>query len=248
MPRALIGDRGERWGFFVKRKRRALDRWRNHLAQGRCAGKVIYWSGITDPYATPADETRGVWSALLDVPQARRPRRMIVQTRFAPDRDADLMARYAAQTPSSDDGPPIVVSYSIGTDRNDLIAAWERATPSFERRMKTVETLCRHSLFVVVTLSPFALWNDLAGTLRRLDDLGVPYVTVLFLKEGGHGARTPRPFLEFIRKTHPQLLNSQWQAERLIEIQSVLGPHRVIVGKEGFASLARPHLNPTSSS
>ena len=85
------------------------------------------------------------------------------------------------------------------------------------------------------------MWDDLTGTLRVLDAVGVAYVTVLFFKENTHGARTPADFLKLLRANHPELLDPHWQAERLAEVQSVFGSDRVRVGKEGFASLAKPH-------
>jgi len=225
VPTSVIGEQSELWGYVLKRKVGATARWRAHLQQRHCAGKVIYWSGVNDPYATPAAETKGVWSSLLDVPEDLRPERMIVQTRFTPDRDAQLIEQYAATTSCTDGGPPVVISFSLGTDRNDIIRAWERATPSFERRMKTIHTLCEHRLYVVATLSPFALWKDLGGTLRSLDAAGVAYVTILFFKENTHGARTPAPFLNFLHATHPELLDRNGRPNGF--------PHRAgaIVGK-----------------
>ena len=54
------------------------------------------------------------------------------KTRFRPDRDVELIREYCHSTSPSDEGPSVLVSYSIGTDRNDLIHVWERATPLFE--------------------------------------------------------------------------------------------------------------------
>src|SRR5206468_2242309 len=106
-----------------------------------------------------------------------RPRRIVVQTRYPADRDADVMTRYAESTRPTDDGPAVAISYSLGTDRNDLIDAWEKATPSFERRVKTLETLAGRGLFVVATLSPMALWKDLPGVMAHLREAGIRYIT-----------------------------------------------------------------------
>ena len=145
-------------------------------------------------------------------------------------------------TSPSDAGPPIVVSFSMGTDRNDLIRAWERATPRFEQRMRTVETLRQNGLFVVVTLSPFSLWDDLPSRLKQFKAWGIPYITVLFFKESGKWASTPKAFLAYLRETYPLLLSPTWQAERVEEMKAIYGEDRVLVGQPGFTSLANPHL------
>ena len=75
---------------------------------------------------------------------------------------------------------------------------------------------------MVATLSPFGLWNDLPGTMAHLKALGVAYITILFFKENTPSANTPKPFLANLRAEHPQLLDADWQAERLAEVQAVL--------------------------
>jgi DNA repair photolyase len=150
------------------------------------------------------------------------------------------MEDYCTATVPSDGGPPVVMSYSIGTDRNDLISAWEKSTPLFEQRMRAVEALRAASLFVVVTLSPLGLWNDLAGTLEQCKALGVAYITCLFFKENTLGATTPPRFLDYLREQYPMVLDAQWQAERVEEMRRVYGDNFVLLGKEGFSSLASP--------
>lgn len=99
--------------------------------RGKSADKTIYWSGVTDPYAAQPRVTQTIWQALRDASATMRPRRVVVQTRFRPDRDVGLMKEYCEGTAPSDQGPPVVVSFSLGTDRNDLIRAWERTTPPY---------------------------------------------------------------------------------------------------------------------
>jgi DNA repair photolyase len=238
-PSAVRGPQGRHWGFVVRDKTDVARKLRKHLSQGALADKTIYWSGITDPYAAQPGETRAVWQVLCETPFPLRPRRIAVQTRFRADRDAALIAHYGRETAPSDQGPAVVVSYSIGTDRNDLIRAWERATPSFEQRMRTIESLRRAGIFVVATLSPFGLWTNLPATLHQLKAWGVAYITVLFFKEGTSSANTPQHFLTYLRAQYPVLLDPAWQAERIQEIQAVYP--RVLIGREGFESLTRPH-------
>src|SRR5262249_50730210 len=150
-----------------------------------------------------------------DVPAHLRPRRVVVQSRYRPDRDVELLARYNQSTHPSDGGPAVVVSYSIGTDRNDLIRAWERATPLFEQRLKTIETLRAAGLWVVPTLSPFVLWDNLEGTLRQFRAWDIPYITCLFFKVATESANTPVGFIGYVRRDYPMLLDSHWQREQL---------------------------------
>lgn len=196
-----------------------------------------------DALARRAHPALGVaaWETLCDAPGNLRPRRIVVQTRFRPDRDVALMTQYCDGTAPSDNGPPVVVSFSLGTDRNDLIRAWERATPSYERRMKSIETLRISGIFVVATLSPFGLWKDLEATLRQLQPWGVAYITVLFFKENTRYANIPPLFLQYLREHYPMLLDPVWQEERVREIVEVYGKSRVLVGQHGFESLALPH-------
>lgn len=238
--RLAPADVQRNWGFDVRTKAGAERQLRTHLLRGDLADKTIYWSGVTDPYASPPAMTRIFWQAFCNALPHQRPRRIVVQTRFRPDRDVDLMAEYCRSTRPSDLGPAVVVSYSVGTDRDDLIQAWERATPGFESRMKVLAALCDAGIFTVATLSPFALWHDLTAAMKRMSQIGVPYLTVLFFKDRTGATTTPPQFLQHLRTNYPQLLDPDWQAERVEEIRCVFGS-RVLIGQPGFASLARPH-------
>lgn len=241
-PTSVRGLEGELWGSVVRNKRDVGRKLRKALVTGRLADATVYWSGVTDPYAASPRMTKLFWDVLSHAPHDERPRRIAIQTRFRPDRDRERIEAYVSDTEVSDKGPAVVVNYSIGTDRTDIIRAWEKATPTYEERMKCVSRLRESNIFVVVTLSPFSLWRDLPSTLRELDELGVAYVSVLFFKREPRGATTPPRFIRYLEENHPQLLDESWQGERVEEIRSVLGPSRVLVGKQDFASLVAPHL------
>jgi DNA repair photolyase len=242
VPQGIKGPQGRQWGFQIRNKRNALQKFNHHLITGELADKTIYWSGVTDPYAASPSITRELWQALNNAPAHLRPRRVVVQTRFRPDRDTNLIAHYYHTTMTADGGPPVVVSYSVGTDRNDLIRAWERATPTFEQRLKALKSLRQASIFVVATLSPFGLWNDLETTLNQFKEWEVAYLTCLFFKENTPSANTSPLFLEYLRKEYPLLLDPAWQSEQVRKMRAIYGDKRVLVGKAGFTSLARPHL------
>ncbi len=233
--------RGGNWGFEVRRKRQVAEKFSSHLNQGELAGKTLYWSGVTDPYAAQTSETRAIWEILNHAPAHLRPRRIAIQTRYRPDRDAELIREYDQSTLSSDGGPAVVVSYSIGTDRNDLIRAWERATPLFEQRLNAIAALRRAGIFVVPTLSPFGLWDNLTGTLEQFKAWNIPYITCLFFKKATDSANTPSPFLDYLAREYPVLLNADWRAQQMKQMTAVYGKHRVLPGKTGFASLTAPH-------
>jgi DNA repair photolyase len=234
-------DMRRNWGFEVRVKRRAIAKFGRRLSCGALADRTIYWSGVTDPYASAPQLTRAIWQQLIAAPSSLRPRRLAIQSRFRVDRDVSLIAEYNRTTVPSDLGPPVVVSFSVGTDRNDVIRLWERATPSFEQRIRAVETLCRSGVFVVVTLSPFGPWDDLPGALRRFQSCGVRYLTVLFFKQEHCCASTPAPFLAYLRREWPDLLDVHWQADQLAEMVEVFGPGGVIQDQAGFSSLVAPH-------
>ncbi len=232
--------RGGQWGFEVRPKRDVEKRFAMHVQRGDLADKTVYWSGVTDPYATPPAETQTMWETLNQAPVHMRPRRIAIQTRYRPDRDAEAIAAYLQSTHPSDDGPAVVVSYSIGTDREDLIRAWERATPSYKQRMTAIKTLRQAGIWVVPTLSPFGLWNDLQGTLEQFKEWEILYLTTLFFKKNTDSANTPSQFIQYLEREYPMLLNPQWQREQLVAMREVYGSH-VLLYKAGFASLTSPH-------
>jgi DNA repair photolyase len=238
-PDQVRGDHGTRWGYQWLMKVGALDKFRRHLDRGRLADRTWYWSGVTDPYVSSPEVTRALWQSVCAAPADLRPRRIVVQTRFRPDRDAKLIAEYCHTTQPADDGPAVVVSYSLGTDRNDLIRAWERATPLFEDRMEAIHALRKKELFVVVTLSPFSSWHDLKGTLIQLRRWGVLYLTVLFFKVNTPSANTPQRFQAYLQSHHAELLDPAWQADQLRQIRAVYGD-RFLEGQHGFDSLTDP--------
>lgn len=241
-PSDMRGENGEHWGFEVRAKREVIEKFSRHLYSGSLADKTIYWSGVTDPYTSKSSETRAIWQTLCESPADLRPRRLVVQTRYRPDRDAECMARYADATQPSDGGPAVLVSYSIGTDRDDFIRAWERATPTFSQRMAAIERLRRAGIWVVPTLSPCGFWDDLPGTLRQFRQWGIVYITCLFFKRNTFAATTPDHFLTYLERKYPQLLNPLWQREQVAVMRKIFGQRGVLLGKAGFASLPAPHF------
>ena len=241
VPRAVKGSKGELWGYVVKNKKDVQKKLEKHLRKNALVDSTIYWSGITDPYAASPKITKTVWATLLEAPRESRPRRIVIQTRFRPDRDIAEISQYRNSTFPSDEGPPVVVSYSIGTDMNEFIRSWEKSTPLFEQRLKAIESLRSARIFVVPTISPLGFWKDLPATLRRFQSVRIEYITCLCLKHGTSSANTPRSFLNYVRQEYPELLDSGWQNDRIQEMKDVYGDENVLVGQDGFSSLAAPH-------
>ncbi|MUG97771.1 radical SAM protein [Scytonema sp. UIC 10036] len=238
-PNTVRGSDGQEWGFQVRNKKNVIAQLERHLEKGHLADKTIYWSGVTDAYAAPPAITQALWKRLQNSPPSLRPRRIVIQTRFRPDRDVGLIAEYNQLAQVSDSGPPVVVSFSLSTNKNEFIRAWERATPLYEHRMQAIRTLCEAGIFVVPTLSPFGLWDDLEYTLNLLKSWGVKYITCLFFKENTQSANTPSKFLAYLGHEYPFLLNKEWQDEQLKIMRSIFD--KVIVGRAGFLSLCSPH-------
>ena len=115
------GPNGRLWSFRVKTKRRIEEKRRKYLETNRLCDKTIYFSGVTDNYASYSSITRLFWRTLLAAPECSRPRRIAIQTRFRPDRDVERIAEYNRQTTTSDGAPPVVVNYSLGTADNAII-------------------------------------------------------------------------------------------------------------------------------
>lgn len=239
-PRLAPADLRSHWGFEVREKKHSAARLQRLLSRGILADKKVYWSAVTDPYAVKGAVTRDLWKTLLAAPRDLRPCRIVVQSRFKVDRDKALLAEYSSTTGSSDGLPPLVISLTIGTDRDDLIHSWERATPDHGQRMKTLQALRKTGIRVVPTLSPFSIWNDLELTLHRFREMDIRIISVIFLKEKTSTANTPAPFLEYIRKNHPCLLDKSWQKDQLALMESVMGTGNVLEGEQGFYCLAVP--------
>ncbi|MCK5795381.1 MAG: hypothetical protein KAH12_11780, partial [Anaerolineales bacterium] len=237
-PRLAPADIRSRSGFEIREKKNAISRLKGHLDSGLLAGKKLYWSAVTDPYAVRPSVTRALWETLLVTPQNLRPCRIVVQTRFRVDRDRKLISEYAESTQTPDGRTPALISFTISTDRNDLIYSWERATPDYEQRMNALVSLRKSGIQVIPTLSPFSIWNDLRLTLNRFREMDIRVISVIFLKEGTSTANTPRPFLEYTKKYNPCLLDKSWQKEQLTLMESVMGRGNVLVGQQGFSSLA----------
>lgn len=240
-PRLGPADLRARWGFEVRSKKDSLGKLKRALLKGVLADRTIYWSAVTDPYAVKGSFTRDFWRIMLDTPLRLRPRRIVVQSRFRVGRDRSLIAQYLDSTRPSDDLPAVVVSLTVGTDRDDLIHSWERATPDYGQRMKTVAALRNSGIKVIPTLSPFSLWNDLELTLRRFREMDIRMISVIFLKEKTSTARTPGPFIEYIRRRFPLILDPAWQEEQLKLMASVVGKENILVGQQGFSRLASPY-------
>lgn len=237
------GKNGRLWGFRMFEKEGVEGQLSEALDAGALADRTIYWSGVTDPYVARPAVTRQVWALLNEAAVEARPRRIVIQTRFRPDRDGEAIAEYEGSSSPSDGGPAVVVSYSVGTDRDDLIRAWEKSTPGFGQRMECIGTLRERKVTVIPTLSPFALWGDLEGALGRFAELGIPYLTVLFFKDlprGSRSANTPPWFLRHLRGEHPELLDRSWQREQLERARAAFAPRPVIEGQPGFETLTRP--------
>jgi DNA repair photolyase len=227
-PVSVRGDHGQAWGYVIRNKAEVIGKLQKHLQRGHLADKTLYWSPITDPYAASPVITRTVWQTFLETAPALRRRRLVIQTRFRPERDVSLLEEYCATTSATDGGPPLLVSYSIGTDRNDLIRAWEKATPLVEQRLATIQALRQAGIFVVATLSPFGLWLDLTGTLNRFKAWGVAYVTCLFTKR------------ERLRRTHR---HASW----LISVSSIPSSSTQ-PGRRRACRKCRPFMDRTVSS
>ncbi len=139
----LKPDDWNRWGQFTTFKSNAAEL----LAKELRPAQRIYCSPMVDPFQ-PAEATqqqmRGILQPLLNAP----PRVFTIQTRGPLIlRDLDLLRQF----PSS---RTLRVSFSLPTNRSEILKLYEPHAPSFEERIDTIRKLSDAGIQTYATLAP----------------------------------------------------------------------------------------------
>ncbi len=220
------------WGQFTTFKTNAAQLLRRELRPEQ----TIYCSPLVDPYQ-PAEAKQQQMPGIIDALIEQPPRVFVLQTRGPLIlRDLDRLRVLSRRT-------RLRVSYSITTNRDDVLRLYEPHCPTFTDRLETVRTLNRAGIETYVTLAPLLPCDP--ETLARAaleasgrDLIGDP-LHVRSVKP--HGATTRdaairvsqvRGFTDYL---DPLFQNSI--VERIRREARIAG-HNFTVGPRGFAVLA----------
>jgi DNA repair photolyase len=218
------------WGESTTFKQNAADLLRRELRPHQ----VIYCSPLTDPYQ-PAEAEGQIMPGILQAVIDRPPACFVIQTRGPLIlRDLDLLRSI----------PPLRVSFSITTDREDVRRAFEPHCASIEDRWDTVQKLREAGIEVSVTLAPLLPCDPESLLRRALASTDGPVIAdplhVRAVKP--RGATTREPALTLcIRRGWEQWLEPVFQAEVIGRMQSIaLDAGRAFGhGPAGFGLLAK---------
>ena len=150
-----------RWGQFTTFKSNAAD-----LLSGELRPQQrIYCSPLVDPYQ-PAEAVEQQMPRILDALIDSPPRVFTLQTRGPLIvRDLDRLRVLARRT-------TLRVSFSITTDRDDVLRLYEPHCPSFAERLKTVRALREGGIETYATLAPLLPCDPEALTKAVIDATG----------------------------------------------------------------------------
>ena len=223
---------GKPWGDWVKAKMNAADVLRQDLEKARRKGEFgslrIFMSTATDPYQGAESRlklTRGLLEVFANAGDFGL---LVVQTRSPlVERDADLLAQL---------GNRAWLSFTIETNRDDVRRQITPASPSIERRLKTLERMTAAGIRVQAAISP-VLPCDAAEFAELIAPRASRAVVDTLIHGDGAGGRRSAEL------GMPELLRSlgysHWLAENahvpLLEaLQNRMGADRVGFSQEGF--------------
>jgi DNA repair photolyase len=218
----------ERWGQFTTFKSNAAALLGRELR----SQQSIYCSPLVDPYQ-PAEAEERLMPGILDAVLGRPPRVFTLQTRGPLIlRDLEILLLIAART-------TVRVSFSLPTNRDDVLKLYEPHCPSFAERITTIRALRAAGIETYATLAPLLPCDpeDLATAAVEAsgrDPIGDP-LHVRSVKR--HGATTREAAFRIAdAQGHSAWLDAQFQEEVVARIRRVAP--RFETGPRGFARLA----------
>jgi DNA repair photolyase len=223
---------GKTWGEWVKAKINAPELLEKELAAARRKGNFgklrIFMSTATDPYQGLESRLK-ITRRLLEVFAASGDFGfLVVQTRSPLiERDIDLLQQL---------GSSVAVSFTIETNRDEVRRQITPASPSIERRLKTLETLTGAGLRTQAAISPTLpcdaeIFADLiaARATRAVVD-------TLIDGDGAGGRRSAELGMpELLRSLgYGDWLRGDSHLPLLEELRRKMGPDRVGFSQGGF--------------
>ena len=222
-----------RWGQFTTFKINAPELLRREMRPPQ----IIYCSPLVDPYQ-PAEAEQEMMPRILDAMIDSSPRIFVVQTRGPMIlRDLDRLLRLAART-------TVRVSFSVTTNRDDVLRLYEPHCPTFRERLETVRSLRDAGIETYATLAPLLpcdpeILASAAIEASGHDLIGDP----LHIRQTkAHGATTRDAALRVSEvHGHGAYFDPAFQenlVERIQNAASAMG-HTFAIGPGGFSRLAQ---------
>lgn len=217
-----------KWGQFTTFKSNAAELLLKELR----GEQKIYCSPLVDPYQ-PAEENERAMPAILDAVLARPPRVFVIQTRgLLILRDLEKLRRLNERT-------KLRVSFSIPSNRAEVLRWYEPRCASFLERLEAVRTLCEAGIETYATLAPLLPCDpeelaqaamEASGGLVIGDPLHVRSVK-------RHGATTREAAFRIAEtREHGEWLDAAYQERTVARIKAVAPGFQT--GPAGFARLA----------
>ncbi|MGD1093517.1 MAG: radical SAM protein [Bryobacteraceae bacterium] len=221
-----------RWGQFTTFKANAAELLRRELRPQQ----AIYCSPLVDPYQ-PAEAEEQLMSRVIDALIESPPRVFVLQTRGPLIlRDLTRLRTLARRT-------VLRVSFSVTTNRDDVLRLYEPHCPSFEVRLRTIRTLREAGIETYATLAPLlpcdpeelaksaieAAGRDLIGDplhVRAVKARGATTREAAWRVSAAHG--------------HEDYLDPVFQANLVARIRTAAraAGREFVVGPEGFSRLS----------
>ncbi len=224
----LKAEDWQRWGQFTTFKSNAAALLSGELRPGQ----IIYCSPLVDPYQPGEALMPSILKALANTP----PERFVIQTR------SPLILRDL--TMLQDLGPTLRVSFSITSNRAEVLRRYEPHCAPYVERLDTIRRLNASGIDTYVTLAPL-LPSDPAQLVA--DALAVsPNAVIgdpLHIRATKQRGATTRPAAIEIakRRGEGEWCEAQFQADLVEEIRQLCANagRPFATGPEGFSWLAR---------
>jgi DNA repair photolyase len=226
----LKPDDWQRWGQFTTFKSNAAEL----LAKELRPEQRIYCSPMVDPYQ-PAESDQRQMRGILESVVAAPPRVFTVQTRGPLIlRDLDLLRQF----PNT-----LRVSFSVPTNRNEVLKLYEPHAPSFEERMDTIRRLSDAGIETYATLAPLLPSDPEKLAEQAIEATGRDLIgDPLHVREVKPRGATTRDAAFRISEVNgfTEWLNADFQAHMVARIQTAAARRNktFATGPTGFARLA----------
>ncbi len=218
----------QKWGQFTTFKSNAAALLRRELR----SDQKIYCSPLVDPYQ-PAEEAERAMPGILDAVLAHPPRTLAIQTRgLLILRDLDRLQNLNQRT-------RLRVSFSIPSNRAEILRWYEPRCASFAERLETIAALGKAGIETYATLAPLLPCDPEELTRAAMEASGGLVIGdplhVRSVKRQGATTREAAFRIAEVRE-HGEWFDPAYQERIVARIKNVAPGF--LTGPSGFARLA----------